>query len=316
MPRDALDDDIEADVREAYTDSAADHWAHAQERENERGRRAAEDSEKASEHFRREGEADKQRFREERRGDAGRDGWRSQKDPTLEDAPKYLTERAKEEWLEEKLMRSAYREVHGRAQEKADLERYHEEAAASGTTLRDALGRYTSFEKVLRADPLNGLAAIARNAGIDPRHAADYFTTMAGGDVLGFTRGGAAANLDRATAGAGQTMSDLQRTEHALDAAARHLPDFERHAEAIAQLFERGQVRRTGKPEQDLLDAYHQVTRAERAAGAKAQRASRSIAGSASGDAQAPPARRRTGNYDADLEADVREAYRQQAGGY
>lgn len=115
----------------------------------------------------------------------------------------------------------------------------------------------------------------------------------------------------------------------AADPKNRYFPDLE---ETISRLFETGMVERTGDPASDIQKAYDMAanihpevrevlinerlkTKAEgtkakeQQVAARAQAASRSITGSASSGTNAAPKGKRNGlSYDADLEADVRDA--------
>ncbi|MEM9969523.1 MAG: hypothetical protein AAF762_00270 [Pseudomonadota bacterium] len=47
------------------------------------------------------------------------------------------------------------------------LERFFKMAEGSGTTVADALEKYTGFEAAIRKDPIAGLSAVAKNVGLD-----------------------------------------------------------------------------------------------------------------------------------------------------
>jgi hypothetical protein len=52
-------------------------------------------------------------------------------------------------------------------QRDAELAEFHALAASRGTTVKNALGRYINMENLLRANPIEGIKAVAKNAGID-----------------------------------------------------------------------------------------------------------------------------------------------------
>ena len=53
------------------------------------------------------------------------------------------------------------------AERNAGMQEWHEYAAARGTTLKEALGRYETMHRLLESNPLLALQIIARNAGMD-----------------------------------------------------------------------------------------------------------------------------------------------------
>ena len=52
----------------------------------------------------------------------------------------------------------------------AELTEYHQLAAAGGTTLVEALARFVNLENAIKADPVQGVAMILKNLGINPEH--------------------------------------------------------------------------------------------------------------------------------------------------
>jgi DUF917 family protein len=52
----------------------------------------------------------------------------------------------------------------------ADLAEYHELAAAGGTTLAEALARFVNLENAIKADPVQGVALVLKNLGINPEY--------------------------------------------------------------------------------------------------------------------------------------------------
>lgn len=55
-----------------------------------------------------------------------------------------------------------------------ELAEFHEMAKQSGTTLKEAVTRYTQMESLLRSNPVQGIAEVLRNIGVTPEQYAQY----------------------------------------------------------------------------------------------------------------------------------------------
>lgn len=224
---------------------------------------------------------------------------------------------------------------------------FAELAAASGTTLPEALERYVNIENVLRQDPVRGFATIAENMGLSAHDLAQAFTAIAGttqqappGDQLPAdpVLGAIAPVMQQLTQRqqqleayvahqqAMERQSRLQITEAAIDAFAKENALFAEVEGEVVRLLQTGYVERTGDPRRDLQVAYDLACRlnpaaherlvnerlaAERARKqeqvARARQASRSLSGTAP---TATPPRRPAGKTDATDADDLEEVVR------
>lgn len=241
------------------------------------------------------------------------------------------------------------------------LKPYADMASQHGTSIKAALDRYTSMEGLLKKDLGAGLSQIAQNFGLDQSQAAQLFAGLAqkfgGSAVPGTPTGGneqaeadpLAEIMKPILAPLMSQLSELQSAHKsrsaadqnaqlkpftdavaafAADPANKFYPDLEG---TIADLFEKGFVKRTGDVAADLRTAYDMAARmnpdvhealieqrlsgqkdsgrrAEQDKVAKAKAASRSISGSRIPGTVVQQAV--DDDDDDDIETTVRKAYR------
>jgi hypothetical protein len=176
-----------------------------------------------------------------------------------------------------------------------NLKPYAEMAQKSGTTIADALKRYTDHEALVRRDPAQGLMNIAKNIGLSQAQAAQLFSQI--GQALGArpTPGHQSNGGQPSTSGSHQDdpLAEVigPLIERAIGPMAQKFSAFETHLsrqreadqnaraqsvteaiekfaadprhrympeleETISRLFETGMVERTANPVEDLAKAY------------------------------------------------------------
>lgn len=252
------------------------------------------------------------------------------------------------------------------------LKPFDEMARQSGTTLHDALSRYTNLEGILRQNPDAGMMQVAQNLGWTQAEAAQHFARLA--QRLGFQFAGPAQpgqgnppanqngeddplqaiiapfmapvmqelNQLKSTLSQAQQRDQSRLVESASSIVNEFKADpknryYQNVEQEISRLLTTGLVQRTGDLRHDLRTAYDMACRMnpevhdalirerteaaeadrkakEQEAAERARAASRSITGSAPGQAGVSAKRRDGMSYDDDLDADVRAAM-QVAGG-
>ena len=174
MPLDDYDRELEADVRGSidgaevrqepvpgYNDPASEYWRSERERQTDptARRERAERSEREERYHRREREESTRRLDEERRG---HEDWRERvKAMSEKKPPNYQSDLDND-------VRIGIETSRGRHGERQAIEKWHQRASESGTTLPAAIGRWSGAEDLLRRDPLLGLSFIMRQTGLQP----------------------------------------------------------------------------------------------------------------------------------------------------
>lgn len=81
-------------------------------------------------------------------------------------APKVVRQEVERAFSEYEEERKQYQAV---TQEWESLKAYDQAAKTNGTTIKEALDRYTSIDKMLHSNPVQGLTEVFKIAGVDPR---------------------------------------------------------------------------------------------------------------------------------------------------
>lgn len=156
------------------------------------------------------------------------------------------------------------------------LSRFHEMAERGGTTVDQALTRYTNLETVLRENPMKGLEEVCNNIGISLRQVAEI--------VLGQTPDQARADSDNTIRELRQTVQRLEQQvggvtqgieKQRTDGMQKHIEDwaasrpvFELYAPHIAAEIREGAAD-LDEAEQRVFQKYPQLAELAKQAGAK-----------------------------------------------
>lgn len=140
------------------------------------------------------------------------------------------------------------------------LKPFDEMARQGGTSLPEALERYTAMENMLQADPVRGVVTLCQNLGVDPALMAQALTQAVSGQQ---PTGGASPEVASLKAeiqrlqdqinGVGQTITkrDVQAQ---VEAFAKDKPRFDELSGTIAEMLQTGFAK-------DLQDAYDKAER-------------------------------------------------------
>jgi hypothetical protein len=188
---------------------------------------------------------------------------------TAEDAPARFTETAKAKWASadpeirgevrrmEKELTDGYQKHRQAAERDGEIADFHEMATKHGTTVKEALTKYTNMENLLRQDVVKGLSAICENAGVSLKDVAAHVLNQtpdqqaSQSDATIRELKAELASLKEQVGGVTQTFQQQreQSTLTEINKFAEQNPRFEELAEDIAFFMKSGRAK-------DLPEAY------------------------------------------------------------
>ena len=142
------------------------------------------------------------------------------------------------------------------------VQKYHDMATKSGTTLEKALDAYVGIETLWRQNPTQGFAEVCKNMAVDPRQMLQAIAQGMNGQPVQAPQNHEVLALRQQLAQFEQKFGSLEKTitetqqqtkqraaEQSVEAFAKENPHFDEVADSIAQMLETGFAK-------DLPDAY------------------------------------------------------------
>lgn len=152
------------------------------------------------------------------------------------------------------------------------LKQYDQMAKANGTSIREALDNYTRVDKMLRTDPVNGIAEVLKIAGVTPQQYAQYVLGQSqDGQQQPQQQRGPAPEVQQLQSQVQQLTQALQsfQQEKVLENAHKTLvdpfkadhPRFDELEPVMAHLINSGFVPQNLTPQQKMEAAYDMAER-------------------------------------------------------
>lgn len=152
------------------------------------------------------------------------------------------------------------------------VKHYDQMAKANGTSIREALDNYTRVDKMLRTDPVNGIAEVLKIAGVTPQQYAQYVLGQSqDGQQQPQQQRGPAPEVQQLQSQVQQLTQALQsfQQEKVLENAHKTLvdpfkaehPRFDELEQVMAQLINSGFVPQNLTPQQKMEAAYDMAER-------------------------------------------------------